>query len=224
MMDVCLNKLPVIFGIDRAGIVGQDGQTHHGIFDISYLSHMPKLTVLSARDGIELEQMMDYAVTLGGPVAIRYPRGNVSNFSDFREFDGHNYFMVNHHENKKSEVEIWASGKMLKETMNALEMNPDLKEKCSVFNCAVLRPLDEKALAGAAERTKLILTVEDNVRDGGLGQAVASYIITHDINVKVRNISWPTEFIEHGSCEALMDRYEIDSNHIAERIRGFIER
>lgn len=223
MMDVCLNELPVIFAIDRAGVVGQDGQTHHGLFDLSYLSHMPGLTVLSPRDGIELEQMMDYAVSLKKPVAIRYPRGTANNFSTFHEFDGHNYFMVNHHDSEKSELEIWASGKMLSETYSALELLGDIKSKCSIFNVAIVSPLDTAMLDSANERTKRILTIEDNVLNGGLGMTVSSYVATHDIDVNIKSIAWPTQFIEHGSCEALMDRYEIDAKHIAERIREFVE-
>ena len=222
MVDVCLNKLPVIFAIDRAGCVGQDGQTHHGVFDLSYLSHMPEMTVLSPRDGIELEEMMEYAFTLGGPVAIRYPRGNATNFETSGRFDGHNYFMVNH-ENEQSDVEIWASGKMVKIAMDASEILSERGYKVNVLNNAVLVPLDTELLSSAKTRTKMIVTLEDNVVTGGVGQSISAYMSENGGDIPVHIIGWPTEFIEHGSTDKLFEKYGLDAGGVAERISGYIE-
>lgn len=223
MMDVCLNRLPVIFAIDRAGVVGQDGQTHHGLFDVSYLSHMPGMTILSPRDGMELEQMMDYALTLDGPAAIRYPRGSVHNFRELHEFDGHNYFMVKQEEGDRSEVEIWASGKMLGYALEARELLGEFGKKCSVVNAAVMFPLDESMLKSAPERTKRLVTLEDNVLSGGMGEAISEFFMQSGLDMICRNFAWPTEFIEHGSQEKLFEKYRLDGPGIAERIRETVE-
>ncbi len=242
MMDVCLNELPVIFAIDRAGVVGQDGQTHHGLFDLSYLSHMPGMTILSPRDGFELEQMMDYAMELKGPVAIRYPRGSVKNFSEAHEFDGHNYFMVKYGEGEenfdadnaknynnfdaetqKAEAEIWATGKMVRVAADALKLLGDLGKRCSLVNAAVVKPLDEELLRSAPSRAKMLITLEDNVLQGGMGECISEFFMQEGIDFRCHNFAWPTEFIEHGSQDELFERYRLDAGSIAERIRELIE-
>jgi 1-deoxy-D-xylulose-5-phosphate synthase len=222
MIDVCLNKLPVIFAIDRAGCVGQDGQTHHGVFDLSYLSHMPGMTVLSPRDGIELEEMMEYALTLDGPVAIRYPRGNATNFETSGRFCGHNYFMVNH-DSEKTDVEIWASGKMVKSALSACDILTEKGYKVSVLNNAVIFPLDTELLNTAESRTKMIVTLEDNVVTGGAGQSISAYLSEIGSATASHVIGWPTEFIEHGTTDMLFEKYGLDGKGVAERISGYIE-
>lgn len=220
MIDVCLNKLPVIFAIDRAGCVGQDGQTHHGLFDFSYLSHMPGMTVLAPRDGMELEEMLEYAVTLNGPVAIRYPRGNSTNFEISGRFSGNNYFMVNQN---PADVEIWASGSMVRRAMEACELLNKKGYKVNVMNNAIAFPLDEALLLSVKDRAKLLVTLEDNVLAGGAGQSIAAFLAQNCPETEVRCIGWPNTFIEQGNTEKLFERYGLDGKSIAERISGFIE-
>jgi len=225
LIDVCLNNLPVIFAIDRAGNVGADGETHHGIFDISYLSHMPNMTILSPRDTDELAQMMDYAKSLNGPCTIRYPRGSSPVFNDGNTFEGHNYVMVNQSPRfKKSDVEIWASGKMISVALEAIKILNQRSYKVNLVNTAILKPLDTALIDTASKHTKYIVTLEDNILDGGFGHAVTSYIAESNIKLAVKNLGWPTKFIEHGNTDDLFKKYRLDGVSVAERICEFIER
>ena len=214
--DVCLQELPVIFGIDRAGIVGADGETHHGIFDISYLTHIPKITVLAPADGGELEMMMDYAMTLDGPCAIRYPRGVAHNLGMDAPIDGSLTL------SEGRDVEIWSVGTMLE---TALKTADKLKGKgidAGVVNARILKPLDINELRKSASRTKLIVTLEDNVVSGGFGQEAASILTDED--VRILNLGWPDTFIEHGSNAQLCEKFGLDADSITERICDHIEK
>lgn len=213
IQDVALQDLPVIFGIDRAGIVGADGETHHGMFDISYLTHIPNMTVLAPADKGELEAMMDYAMTLDGPVSIRYPRGNAPDLDLGGDMD--RSFVVN----KGADVEIWSAGNMLETALNAAELLREKGIDAGVINTRILKPLDIEAIEESAARTKLIVTLEDNVISGGFGQAVAVELKNTDI----LNLGWPDEFIEHGTSQELYEKYGLDPQSIAERICNYIE-
>jgi 1-deoxy-D-xylulose-5-phosphate synthase len=213
IQDVALQDLPVIFGIDRAGIVGADGETHHGMFDISYLTHIPNMTVLAPADKGELEAMMDYAMTLDGPVSIRYPRGNAPDLDLGGDMD--RSFVVN----KGADVEIWSAGNMLETALNAAELLREKGIDAGVINTRILKPLDIEAIEESAARTKLIVTLEDNVISGGFGQAVAAELKNTDI----LNLGWPDEFIEHGTSQELYEKYGLDPQSIAERICNYIE-
>lgn len=216
MEDVCLQNLPVIFAIDRAGAVGADGETHHGLFDISYLSHMPNMTILAPADQEELEQMMEYAMTLEGPCAIRYPRGEAVQLGFHQPVSGSLLLA------EGKDVEIWAVGNMLQTGFQVREL---LKEKgidAGLINARFVRPLDKEAIAASADRTRLLATLEDNVITGGFGENLASAVM--DAPVKVLNFGWPDQFIEHGSCGQLFEKYGLDPNTIAERICEYLEK
>lgn len=218
MMDVAINKLPVVFAIDRAGIVGEDGETHHGIFDISYLSHIPNLTVLSPADDVELEEMMEYAISLDGPCAIRYPRGTTFHIEEKPAFTGKNYLLET-----GKDVEIWASGKMME---IAMQVTAELKNKgyeAGLVNVPILSPLDTSILNNRDLRYGRIVTIEDNVFEGGFGQTLNSFILQNELPIKVKNIAWPKSFIEHGNSDLLLKRYDMDKESITERICDFIE-
>ncbi len=211
LMDVCLQNLPVIFAIDRAGNVGQDGETHHGIFDLSYLEHMPNLTILAPKDGQELTEMMEYAISLNGPCAIRYPRGNASD--------------VTIGQTKGSDVEIWAVGKMVSIGDAACELLKEMNIDAGIINVKRIKPLDQSGIIAATKRVKHIVTLEDNSVIGGFGQQLSSLLLEKGIlDVKVTNIGWPDKFIEHGSIDELFEKYGLDAPGIAERIRKAIER
>lgn len=214
--DVCLQNLPVVFAIDRAGIVGADGETHHGMFDLSYLGHMPNMTILAPTDQEELERMLEYALTLDGPCAIRYPRGEAARLGFGQPICGSLVL------EEGKDVELWAVGNMLH---TAFQVQEKLKERgCSagLINARFVRPLDEQAIRASAERSKLIVTLEDNVVTGGFGENLAAAMM--ESPVKVLNFGWPDSFIEHGSNEQLFAKYGLDPESIAERICEYIEK
>jgi 1-deoxy-D-xylulose-5-phosphate synthase len=220
LIDVCLQNLPVIFAIDRAGNVGADGETHHGLFDISFLRSMPNMTLLAPRDGKELEQMMDYALTLEGPCAIRYPRGVSNDLS---------YPITSMNQGAQqlepgSDLTIWAVGTMVS---IALEVRSLLRKQgihAAIVNPRFIKPLDIDKLISTAQETPFIVTIEDNVKTGGFGEQVAATLIEANIKTKVLPIGWPDCFVEHGSCEQLNMLYGLDAVSLAERIQSNIER
>ncbi|MFQ7110515.1 MAG: 1-deoxy-D-xylulose-5-phosphate synthase [Anaerovoracaceae bacterium] len=218
MEDVCLQKLPVVFCIDRAGIVGADGETHHGIFDLSYLKHMPNLTVMAPKDGRELEAMMEFAAEAEGPCAIRYPRGEAENFGTDNVIEAGRAEVIR----EGKDTEIWAIGAMVKKALDAADILEDKGISAGVVNMRFLKPFDLSLLRGSADRFKLIFTLEDNVVSGGAGEEINNLL--SDKDVKVLNIGWPDKFIEHGSCEELYEKYGMDANSIAERIAEKFER
>ena len=213
IQDVALQNLPVVFGIDRAGIVGADGETHHGMFDLSYLNHIPNLTVMAPADKNELEAMMDYAMTLDNPCAIRYPRGTAPEI-EFKGEPDRSYTV-----SEGTDVEIWSVGNMLDTAAKAAEMLRERGVNAGVVNARIVKPLDLDALEESASRTKLIVTLEDNVVSGGFGQAVSAELQETD----VLNLGWPDEFIEHGSSAELYEKFGLDAESITERICNYIE-
>ncbi|MEG2323127.1 MAG: 1-deoxy-D-xylulose-5-phosphate synthase [Anaerovoracaceae bacterium] len=217
MEDVCLQNLPVVFGIDRAGIVGADGETHHGIFDLSYLSHMPNMTIMSPMDKGELEAMMEYAMTLPGPCAIRYPKGQAFGASSDRSLDSGSYVIK-----EGKDVEIWAIGNMANTGLTVCQELKKMNIDAGLVNGRFVKPLDIQGLQDSANRTKLIITLEDNVLSGGFGQAIK--VALSETNTPVENIGWPDKFIEHGSCDELYHKYGLDRQGITERICESIER
>lgn len=217
IIDVCLQNLPVIFAIDRAGNVGADGETHHGIFDVSYLSHIPNLTILAPRDGKELERMMEYALTLDSPCAVRYPRGESGESSYPAVPLAHGAQIIR----EGKDLEIWALGNMVKTGGQAMENLQALGYDVGLVDPRLIKPIDKKSLMESARRTKRIVTLEDNVRIGGFGDQVAAILGNSDVQVEV--IAWPDRFIEHGSAGDLYSKYGLDATTLTERIREWIE-
>ncbi len=213
IQDVALQNLPVIFGIDRAGIVGADGETHHGMFDLSYLNHIPNMTVMAPADKNELEAMMDHAMTLDNPCAIRYPRGATPEI-EFKGQPDRSYTV-----SEGTDVEIWSVGNMLDTAVKAADMLRERGLDAGVINARIVKPLDLEALEESASRTKLIVTLEDNVVSGGFGQTAAAELK----ETAVLNLGWPDEFIEHGSSAELYEKFGLDAESITERICNYIE-
>ncbi len=220
--DVCIPGLPVTFLIDRAGNVGNDGETHHGVFDFSYLSHMPGMTVMSPKDGRELLAMMDYALTLPGPCAIRYPRGIASVLTD----DGEDYVIDGGCEILKTgkHVSIVAIGKMVEYAIEAGERLKASGIDAEIINARFLKPLDLHKIINSLEKTGKLVTMEDNVVAGGL----ASNLLLLLSERKIRGfthlaVGWPDKFVEHGDTNLLFKRYRMDVESIVERVSEFIE-
>ncbi len=222
LIDVCMQNLPVIFAIDRAGNVGADGETHHGVFDLSYLSHMPNLTVLAPKDGKELADMLEYALTLEGPCAIRYPKGEAVDCQDEIScpvIDGTAERLRN-----GSEVEIFAVGKMVSVGIEACKKLRSRGIEAGLTNVRFVKPFDKAAVLATADKVKKLVTLEDNVLEGGYGAMVNGLLAEErKTDVKVLNIGWPDKFIEQGSTTELFEKYGLDPESIAERVCGFLE-
>lgn len=218
--DVCLQNLPVVFAIDRAGIVGPDGETHHGIMDISYMSQMPGMTVMAPRDGRELTEMMDYALSLGTPCSIRYPRGENGDMDLERIPVSYGAEVLT----EGRDVEIWAVGSMVK---TAAETAGRLKEAgidAGFINGRFIKPIDREKLMQSADRTKLIVTLEDNAIAGGFGEKISLCLCGSNKQAEAVNFGWPDRFIEHGTCSELYDKYGLTPEKLTERILKIIER
>lgn len=222
LIDVCMQNLPVVFAVDRAGNVGADGETHHGVFDLSYLSHMPNMTVLAPKDGKELAEMLDYALTLNSPCAVRYPRGEAVDCSDgigCSVIDG-SCERLRH----GNDVEIFAVGKMVSVGMEACKMLKSRGFEAGLTNVRFIKPCDRRSVLAAAERVKTLVTLEDNVLEGGYGSIVNRLLAEEGkLDVRVLNIGWPDRFIEQGSTGELFEKYRLDPAGITERVCDFLE-
>ncbi len=214
--DVCLSNLPVTFALDRGGIVGEDGPTHHGLFDFAYLRHLPNMVVMAPKDENELQHMIYTAVKHPGPVAVRYPRGAgegvpldqclkslpVGKGEVVREGD---------------DLLILAIGVTVNVAIRAAQSLEQLGIRTTVVNCRFVKPLDEDLIVSKAERSKGILTVEEHVLDGGFGSAILELFERRDISGKpVKRIGIPDCFVEHGSQKVLRARYGLTPESITE--------
>lgn len=214
--DVCLQKLPVVFAVDRAGLVGADGETHQGIFDLSYFSTIPGLTVMAPKNGQELRDMLRFAVDLGRPAVIRYPRGAA--------YEGLTQFRAPIKEGKaevigdENGILLLAVGSMVK---TALDVREELKERgmaCSVANARFVQPIDTELLREAAGKYSLIVTMEENVYSGGFGEHVAAWNMQAGLDVSLLEIAIPDGFVQHGSSEELCRLTGIDAETIVSKI------
>ena len=216
--DVCLQNLPVVFCIDRAGIVGADGETHHGVFDLSYLKHIPNLTIMSPKSGEELEKMIDMAANMKSPCAIRYPRGTASELEIKSEIEIGKSERIRQGE----DLDIWAFGAMTKTALETADILEKKGVKSGVSNMRFLKPMDIAGVKDSAKNHALIVTLEDNVICGGAGEEINNILKNDDVSVI--NIGWPDKFIEHGSCEELYEKYNMNAEALAERILRELER
>lgn len=211
--DVCVQNLPVVMCVDRAGMVGQDGETHQGIFDLSFFNIIPNLTIMAPKDFKELEDMLEFAVNLGKPVVIRYPRGGEGN----NKFDKNEQIKLGKAEiiKKGKDISIFAIGKMVD---RAVEVSNKLKESnidAEIINVRFLKPLDKEQILESINKTKKVITIEDNISLGGLASNVKELIIDNNIEgVKVKTFGYPNEFIKHGTVEQIEDKYGLDAENI----------
>ncbi|HNR03461.1 MAG TPA: 1-deoxy-D-xylulose-5-phosphate synthase [Bacillota bacterium] len=209
--DVCMQKLNVVFAIDRAGIVGSDGETHQGVFDITYLRHIPNIRIMSPKDGNELSEMLKMALSLEGPTAIRYPRGKAKKFE----------FAHAPLELGKSEVltegedgVIISEGNMVSIALEVCEKLKKAGRNFTLVNARFIKPLDEELLVGLSKKHKLIYTLEDNVVSGGFGSSILELLSRLRADVDVRIIGFDDSFIPHGEKEELYSLKKIDSESV----------
>ncbi len=214
--DVCIQNLHVIFAVDRAGLVGSDGETHQGIFDLSFLSLIPNMTVMAPKNRWELADMVKFAVSFNGPVALRYPRGEAYEGLELCRAPielGKSEWIYD-----EAEIVLIAVGSMVK---TAVKVRQSLKEKgfaCSLVNARFVKPLDEAMLTEAQRDHKLVVTMEENVKTGGFGERAAEFYTEIGSHVTVLQIAIPDQYVEHGNVEILKKEQGIDEDSIEKRI------
>ena len=214
--DVCIQKLPVVFAIDRAGIVGEDGETHQGVFDLSYLRPIPNITIMSPKDANELVEMIKLSRNLEFPVAIRYPRGKAGEFDITRECSIE--FGKAELVTEGKEIAIFALGRMVGKVLEAKEILKVSDLQPFIVNLRFVKPLDEELILDISNKVKFIVTVEDNVIAGGVGSAILELLNSNGIYKPVLRLGFPDKFIEHGDVENLFKKYNLDAESIANTI------
>lgn len=210
--DICLQNLPVVIGIDRAGVVGDDGPTHHGVFDISFLRSIPNLTLLAPKDGSELQAMLQWAVSSSRPVAIRYPRAEttLSSYPSTKDFPVEVL-------REGKDCTVLAVGNMVSRALAAARMlKPEID--CTVINVRKLKPLDKEGILHHARRSKKVITIEDNMIAGGFGSAVLE-LLSSEESITTVTLGYPDEFIPQGTIDKLHEKYGLTAQGIAETIR-----
>ena len=215
--DVCLQNLHVIFAVDRAGLVGSDGETHQGCFDLSYLSMIPNMTVMAPKNKWELSDMMKFAVSYDGPIAVRYPRGEA--YDGLEEFlepivRGRSEMIY-----RGKGIALLAVGSMVKTAEAVRKKLLEDGDNPTLVNARFVKPLDKKMLDSLAKDHEVIVTMEENVKSGGFGSAVVEYLHTAYPEVQVLSAALPDVFMEHGSPEKLKEKAGIDAGSIYNRIK-----
>lgn len=219
--DVCLQNLPVTFIIDRAGLVGKDGETHQGIFDISFFSNIPNMTIIAPKNGRELEKALEFAQKYNGPIAIRFSRGKASNVFE----NLNNELVMGKSETliEGKHVAIIAVGNIIEETYNAVKSLNAKGYKPTLINALFLKPFDKEMIDSIAKKYKYIVTIEEGIRHGGYGEAVISYMADKNYKNDVMNLAIEDEFVEQGTVEELRKKLQLDADSICERILNFIK-
>ena len=220
MHDVCMQNLHVVFAIDRAGLVGYDGETHHGIFDLSYLGSMPNMTILAPKNLWELSDMIKFAVDYDGPIAVRYPRGEA--YTGLKEFRAPICLGKSEVIHEGSRVALLAVGSMVK---MAEEVQKQLKERmdmdAALVNARFVKPIDEELLRSFADTYELVVTLEENVKDGGFGERVLAFAEEEDLPFGVEIIALPDRLIPHGSVSYQMKQVGFTPEDICGRIEEY---
>ena len=218
--DVCMQKLPVVFAVDRAGLVGSDGETHHGCFDLSYLSMMPNMTLMAPKNKWELSDMMKFAIKQNGPVAIRYPRGEAyDGLEDKREpiEMGKSELLY-----QGSEIALLAVGSMVKVAQEVYNNLRAKGQKVTLVNMRFVKPLDTQRLDELAKDHQLFVTLEENVKNGGFGEKVLDYFGEQTEGPKVRIVAIEDQFVPHGSVTDLMRQQRMDSASVTSRVEEWM--
>jgi 1-deoxy-D-xylulose-5-phosphate synthase len=224
MHDLCLQNLPVTLALDRAGLVGEDGPTHHGVFDLAYLRHLPNMVIMSPKDENELQHMIRTAVEHDGPAAVRYPRG--TGLGVPMDQEAMNLPIGKGEVLREGEdVVIVAVGNMVRPSLEAAERLETAGISAAVVNARFVKPLDEDLILKMAKRIGRIVTVEEHALQGGFGSAVLECIDGNRLTgVKTHRIGLPDRFIEHGTQSMLRQKYGLDADGIFASVRDFVEK
>ena len=218
--DIAIQNLPVIIAIDRAGIVGNDGETHQGLFDLAFLSEIPNFIVMAPKNFEELDKMLEFAINLNKPVAIRYPRGNEGNI----KFEKCEDIGLGKAEIVKEgkDLSIVAIGKMVEKAVEVATLLEKEGIDTEVINARFLKPLDKETILKSAKKTRNIITIEDGILKGGLGSAVIEAINNSDLKyIKVKTFGYDDLFVKHGSIEEIEKENKLDAESLYEAIKGY---
>lgn len=214
--DVCLQNLPVVFAIDRAGLVGKDGATHQGIFDLSYLSTIPNLTIMAPKNKWELSDMLKFAIAADTPMAIRYPRGDACDLWKEKRAPiekGKAEVLC-----EGTDVALFAIGSMVETAWKVMEKLQERGISATVVNARFAAPLDKECICSLAQKHRLLVTLEENVASGGMGEHVAALLIDEQIRMKLLRIAVPDTFVEHGDVDTLYRVLGMDADTVTNRI------
>ena len=214
--DVCIQNLPVVFAIDRAGLVGSDGETHQGIFDLSYLSSIPNMHIMAPKNKWELSDMMKFAIGFGAPIAVRYPRGEA--YDGLKEHRKPIVYGKSEWIYEEGDICLLAVGSMVK---TACQVREQLKQKgysCSLINARFVKPLDEDTIESAYDAHKLFVSMEENVASGGYGEKVREFLDRKKWGKAFLSIAIPDAYVEHGNVELLRQEIAIDADSVTKRI------
>lgn len=223
ILDVCLQGLPVVFAVDRSGIVGQDGPTHHGAFDLSYFRHIPHMIIMSPKDENEFRHMLYSAYIYNRPVAVRYPRGDAQGVSideGFREIPLGTWEVLR----KGDDLAIIATGNTVYPALEAAQILQENQIECTIINGRFIKPMDIELLKDVATKTKRILTIEENTIIGGFGSGVMEALSDEGIDVPVKRIGIPDMFLPHGSQKTLRKTIGIDAEGISRGILKWLKK
>ena len=214
--DVCLQNLPVVFAIDRAGLVGKDGATHQGIFDLSYLATIPNLTIMAPKNKWELSDMLKFAIAADTPMAIRYPRGDACDLWKEKRApieSGKAEVLC-----EGTEVALFAIGSMVETAWKVMEKLQERGISATVVNARFAAPLDKECICGLAQKHRLLVTLEENVASGGMGEHVAALLMEEQSRIKLLRIAVPDMFVEHGDVDTLYRVLGMDADTVTNRI------
>ncbi len=214
--DVCLQNLSVVFAIDRAGLVGKDGATHQGIFDLSYLATIPNLTIMAPKNKWELSDMLKFAIAADTPMAIRYPRGDACDLWKEKRApieSGKAEVLC-----EGTEVALFAIGSMVETAWKVMEKLQERGISATVVNARFAAPLDKECICGLAQKHRLLVTLEENVASGGMGEHVAALLMEEQSRIKLLRIAVPDTFVEHGDVDTLYRVLGMDADTVTNRI------
>ena len=214
--DVCLQDLPVVIAVDRAGLVGSDGETHQGIFDLSFLSSIPNMTVISPKNRWEMADMLRFAVDYPHPVALRYPRGEA--YEGMKEFRAPVEYGKSEVLYEEADIAVIFVGHMAELADRVRTGIRDAGYKCSLINARFVKPLDTQLLDRLSRTHRLFVTIEENVVSGGFGGQVLEYASEAKLPVYIRNIGIPDDYVEHGNVEILRREVGLDCGRIVEQV------
>ncbi len=214
--DVCIQNLPVIFAIDRAGLVGSDGETHQGIFDLSYLSSVPNMHIMAPKNKWELSDMLKFAVEFEGPIAIRYPRGEA--YDGLEEYRQPIEYGKAEWIYKEQDIALLAVGSMVKTAESVYAKLKEQGKNVSLLNARFVKPIDEEAVLEACEKHTLLVTLEENVASGGYGEKVLDCLQKNGKDISLLRIAIPDAYVEHGSVDLLKKEIGLDVASITEQI------
>lgn len=215
--DVCIQNLPVVFAVDRAGLVGSDGETHQGIFDLSFLTSIPNMSVLAPKNRWELQRDLEFAVTYDGPIAIRYPRGEA--YRGLEQFDAPVEYGKGEMLYEEDDIALLAVGSMVSTGEHVRMKLKSLGYRCTLANGRFVKPFDTELVDRLAEKHKIVVTMEENVLRGGYGLPITAYIHEHYPQVKVLNIALPDTYVEHGNVSLLREGLKIDSDSVLKTLK-----